>query len=80
VNHDLVKELGRRCPDQRIATVDQDATIIESSNREALRRAAMVRDFEYDSSRILASACRIHTEKDTFCREAGEFPSWWRTP
>jgi hypothetical protein len=37
VNHDLVKELGRRCPDQRIATVDQDATIIESSNREALR-------------------------------------------
>jgi hypothetical protein len=37
VNHELVKELGRRCPDQRIATVDQDATIIESSNREALR-------------------------------------------
>ena len=37
VNHDLVMELGRRCPDQRIATVDQDATIIESSNREALR-------------------------------------------
>jgi hypothetical protein len=37
VNHDLVKELGRRCPDQRIATVDQDATIIESSNRKALR-------------------------------------------
>jgi hypothetical protein len=33
VNHDLVKELGRRCPDQRIATVDQNATIIESSNR-----------------------------------------------
>jgi len=22
--------LGRRCPEQRIATVDQDATIIES--------------------------------------------------
>jgi hypothetical protein len=37
VNQELVKELGRRCPDQRIATVDQDATIIESSNREALR-------------------------------------------
>ncbi len=37
VNHDFVKELGRRCPDQRIATVDQDATIIESSNCAALR-------------------------------------------
>ena len=37
VNHELVKELGHRCPDQRIATVDQDATIIESSNKEALR-------------------------------------------
>ena len=26
VNRELVRELGRRCPDQRIATVDQDAT------------------------------------------------------
>ena len=32
-----VQELGRRCPDQRIATVDQDATIIESSKQLALR-------------------------------------------
>ena len=30
VNRALVQELGRRCPEQRIATVDQDATIIES--------------------------------------------------
>jgi len=37
VNHELVRELGRRCPDQRIATVDQDATIIESHKREAFR-------------------------------------------
>ena len=37
VNRALVQELGRRCPDQRIATVDQDATIIESRNQEALR-------------------------------------------
>lgn len=37
VNRDLIRELGNRCPDQRIATVDQDATIIESSKREALR-------------------------------------------
>jgi hypothetical protein len=37
VNRALVQELGRRCPDQRIATVDQDATIIESSKQLALR-------------------------------------------
>jgi hypothetical protein len=37
VNRDLVQEVGRRCPDQRIATVDQDATIIESRNQAALR-------------------------------------------
>jgi hypothetical protein len=37
VNGELVGEVGRRCPDQRIATVDQDATIIESRKQEALR-------------------------------------------
>jgi Transposase DDE domain group 1 len=37
VNRALVQEVGRRCPDQRIATVDQDATIIESRKQEALR-------------------------------------------
>ena len=36
VNRELVQELGKRCPDQRIATLDQDATIIESHKREAL--------------------------------------------
>jgi hypothetical protein len=35
VNADVVRELGRRCPDQKIATVDLDATIIESWKREA---------------------------------------------
>ncbi|MHB1857179.1 MAG: hypothetical protein ACYCPM_07060 [Acidobacteriaceae bacterium] len=30
------QELGRRCPDQRIATADQDATIIESHKQQAL--------------------------------------------
>jgi hypothetical protein len=35
VNRDLVSELGHRCADQRIATVDQDATIIESHKQEA---------------------------------------------
>lgn len=37
VNRALVQELGRRCPDQRIATVDQDATIIGSRKQFALR-------------------------------------------
>jgi hypothetical protein len=35
VNQDVVQELGRRCPDQKIATIDLDATIIESWKREA---------------------------------------------
>jgi hypothetical protein len=35
VNQDLVREIGRRCPDQKIATVDVDATVIESSKRQA---------------------------------------------
>jgi hypothetical protein len=35
VNLDVVKELGRRCAEQKIATVDLDATIIESWKREA---------------------------------------------
>jgi hypothetical protein len=35
VNRDLVQRCGERCPEQRIATVDQDATIIASRKREA---------------------------------------------
>ena len=35
VNGELVREIGRRCPDQRIATIDLDATVIESFKREA---------------------------------------------
>ena len=37
VNRDLVREVGRRCPEQKIATIDQDATIIGSRKQEALR-------------------------------------------
>ena len=37
VNRDLIQALGQRCPDQKIATVDQDATIIESRKQLALR-------------------------------------------
>ncbi len=37
VNRELVQELGRRCATEKIATVDQDATIIESRKQEAKR-------------------------------------------
>ncbi len=36
MNRDLLQALGARCGDQKIATVDLDATIIESRKREAL--------------------------------------------
>ena len=35
VNEDVMQELGRRCPEQKIATLDLDATLIESWKREA---------------------------------------------
>ncbi len=35
VNRELVGEIGRRTPSERIATVDLDATVIESHKREA---------------------------------------------
>ena len=35
VNCELVQEIGRRCSEQRIATIDLDATVIESWKREA---------------------------------------------
>lgn len=35
VNVDLVRELGRRCADQKIATIDLDSTVIESWKKEA---------------------------------------------
>ncbi len=35
VNRDLVQEIGRRCMDQRIATIDLDATVIESWKKQA---------------------------------------------
>jgi hypothetical protein len=37
VNQDAVRELGRRCPGQKIATVDLDATSIESWKKAAER-------------------------------------------
>jgi len=35
VNRDLVRAVGQRCANQKIATVDQDSTIIESRKQEA---------------------------------------------
>lgn len=35
VNRELVQAVGRRCPDQKIATIDQDSTIIQSRKQEA---------------------------------------------
>ena len=35
VNQEMVQEIGRRCADQKIATIDLDATIIESWKRQA---------------------------------------------
>lgn len=35
VNQELVQAIGRRCAEQKIATVDLDATVIESFKREA---------------------------------------------
>lgn len=35
ISQEMVQEVGRRCPDQKIATVDLDATIIESYKQEA---------------------------------------------
>ena len=34
VNQEMVQEVGRRCPDQKIATIDLDSTIIESYKRK----------------------------------------------
>src|SRR5215469_7498300 len=36
VNQELIRRFGERCPEQKIATVDQDTTIIESRKQEAL--------------------------------------------
>ena len=36
VNQDLIRRFAERCPEQKIATVDQDSTIIESRKQEAL--------------------------------------------
>lgn len=36
VNRELIQRFGKRCPEQKIATVDQDTTIIESRKQEAL--------------------------------------------
>jgi hypothetical protein len=46
VNRDLVQPFGERAPDQRLATVDQDATIIENHKQQALPTYAGVRGYQ----------------------------------
>lgn len=46
VNDDLLREMGRRMPSERIATVDQDATIQESHKKEALPHYAGGRGYQ----------------------------------
>lgn len=56
VNQDLVQRFGERCADQKIATVDQDATIIESHKREAL--------YTYEGSRGYQPMLAVWAEMD----------------
>ncbi len=46
VNRHLVQRCGERAPDQRLATVDQDATIIESHKQQALTTYEGVRGYQ----------------------------------
>ncbi len=56
VNQDLIQRLGERCPEQKIATVDQDATIIESRKQEAL--------YTYEGSRGYQPMLAVWAEMD----------------
>jgi len=56
VNRDLIQRLGERCADQKIFTVDQDATIIESRKRAAL--------YTYEGSRGYQPMLAVWAEMD----------------
>src|SRR5208283_2790582 len=64
VNRDLVQRFGERAPDQRMATVDQDATIIESPKQQALPTYEGVRGYQpmlavwAETGRVLADQFR----------------------
>jgi len=60
VNRDLIQRLGERCADQKIFTVDQDATIIESRKREAL--------YTYEGSRGYQPMLAVWAEMDSCYR------------
>jgi hypothetical protein len=60
VNVELVRAVAARCPNQRIATIDQDATIHESHKREGRKKGGRKKGVahlegsgqgEHDSSR-----------------------------
>jgi len=73
VNRALVQEVGRRCPDQRIATIDQDATLIESRNQAALR--------SYEGERGYQPMLAVWAEMDLVLADEfrdGNVPALWR--
>ena len=53
VNLEMVQEIGPRCPNQKIATVDLDATIIESWKRQAQVIYQGISGFRFAGSRIV---------------------------
>ena len=46
VNQELIRRFGERCAEQKIATVDQDATIIESKKKDALHTYEGTRGYQ----------------------------------
>jgi len=73
VNQELVQEVGRRCPDQRIATIDQDATLIESRNQAALR--------SYEGERGYQPMLAVWAELNLVVADEfrdGNVPAQWR--
>ena len=70
VNEDVIQELGRRCPEQKIATLDLDATLIESWKREASigfgthRRGSLLRSARYPSAPRHSSFLRMVRRPD----------------
>ncbi len=94
VNRDLVQRFGDRVPDQRIATVDQDATIIESHKQQALTTYEGVRGYQpmlavwAETGLVLADQFRdgnvpaqmepLEVARRATCSQVGKSKSIWR--
>ncbi|HEY5176088.1 MAG TPA: hypothetical protein VII95_11055 [Terriglobales bacterium] len=73
VNEDVMQELGRRCPEQKIATLDLAATLIESWKREASMW------FWNAPPRVVTSLCAIPVRTAAFLFPADGSTARWRT-